>query len=238
MSPVLANVYLHYAFDQWVQQRRKRRAGGEVIVVRYADDFVVGFEHRSEAELFKEELSERLRRFNLTLNEEKTRLIEYGRKAAENRKQRGEGKPETFNFLGFTHICGKTRKGKYQVVRKTMRKRMQAKLKTLKGEFRRRMHFPLKEQGEWVGAVLRGHYQYYGVPLNSQALESFAYLVKRHWHRALKRRSQKAWRLTWAKFKKVSARWTPAPRICHPYPEARLAARYPRTYGRWQTVTT
>ena len=181
-------------------------------MVRYADDFVVGFEHRSEAELFQEELSERLSRFNLTLNEEKTRLIEFGRKAAENRQQRGERKPETFNFLGFTHICGKTRNGKFQVVRKTMRKRMQAKLKTLKGEFRRRMHSPLKEQGEWVGAVLRGHYQYYGVPLNSQALESFAYRVKRLWHRALKRRSQKARRLTWAKFKKVSARWTPAPR--------------------------
>ena len=238
VSPVLANVYLHYSFDQWVQQRRKRRAGGEVIVVRYADDFVVGFEHRSEAELFEVELSERLSRFNLTLNEEKTRLIEFGRKAAKNREQRGEGKPETFNFLGFTHICGKTRKGKFQVVRKTMRKRMQAKLKRLKGEFRRRMHTPLKEQGEWVGAVLRGHYQYYGVPLNSQALESFAYRVKRLWHRALKRRSQKARRLTWAKFKKVSARWTPAPKICHPYPEARLEARYPRTYGRWQTVKT
>ena len=238
VSPVLANVYLHYTFDLWVQQRRRRRAGGEVIVVRYADDFVVGFEHRSEAELFKEELSERLSRFNLTLNEGKTRLIEFGRKAAENRKQRGEGKPETFNFLGFTHICGKTRRGKYQVVRKTMRKRKQTKLKMLKVELKRRMHHPLEEQGKWIGAVLRGHYQYYGVPLNSESLESFAYSVKRLWHRALKRRSQKAWRLTWAKFKKVSARWTPTPRICHPYPEARLEARYPRTYGRWQTVTT
>ena len=228
VSPVLANIYLHYAFDLWAQQWRKRKARGEVIIVRYADDFVVGFQHRSEAELFREELGQRLCRFKLTLHDEKTRLIEFGRQAAQHRQQRGERKPETFNFLGFTHICGKSRKGKFQVVRKTMRKRMQAKLNVLKEEFRRRMHLPLKEQGVWVRAVLSGHYRYYGVPLNSNALGSFAYRVKRQWLGALRRRSQKARCLTWAKFLQVTARWTPAPRVCHPYPDARLALRHCR----------
>jgi group II intron reverse transcriptase/maturase len=228
VSPVLANIYLHYVFDLWAKQWRRRRARGAVIIVRYADDIVVGFEHREEAEQFRQELGERLRQFELRLNEEKTRLIEFGRQAAQQRKQRGEGKPETFNFLGFTHICGKTRGGKYLVVRKTMRKRMNAKLQALKGEMRQRMHQPLRQQGEWVAAVLRGHYHHYGVPLNSKALESFAYKVKRHWHRTLRRRSQKARTLSWEKFKRVVARWTPAAHICHPYPEQRLAARLQR----------
>jgi len=238
VSPVLANIYLHYVFDLWAQQWRKRHARGAVIMVRYADDIVVGFEHREEAELFRQELRERLRQFELTLNEEKTRLLEFGRQAAQQRKQRGEGKPETFNFLGFTHICGKSRRGKFLVVRKTMHKRMHAKLKALKSEFRQGMHRPLPEQGKWVAAVLRGHYQHYGVPLNSQALETFAYQVKRLWHRALRRRSQKACTLSWAKFKRITARWTPAAHLCHPYPEARLAARYRRGANRWLTVVT
>ncbi len=225
VSPVLANIYLHYVFDLWADHWRQRRARGAVIMVRYADDIVVGFEHREEAERFRQELGARLAQFALTLNEEKTRLIEFGRHAAQRRKQRGEGKPQTFHFLGFTHICGETRKGKFQVVRKTMRKRMQAKLNELKIECRRRMHQRLQEQGEWVAAVLRGHYQHYGVPLNSRALTSFAYRVKRLWHRALRRRSQKAHTLSWAKFKRITARWTPAGRIHHPYPFARLASR-------------
>jgi len=226
ISPVLANIYLHYVFDMWADNWRKRRARGAVIMVRYADDIVVGFEHREEAERFRQELGARLAQFALALNEEKTRLIEFGRPAAQRRRQRGEGKPETFNFLGFTHICGRTRKGRFQVVRKTMRKRMQAKLKELKHELRQRMHQRLQAQGEWVAAVLGGHYQHYGVPLNSRALASFAYGVKRLWHRTLRRRSQKARTLSWAKFKRLTARWTPAGCIPHPYPFARLRSRY------------
>ena len=225
ISPVLANIYLHHAFDQWAQQWRKREARGTMIIVRYADDFVVGFEHREEAERFQGELRERMKKFELELHEEKTRLIEFGRHAASRRREREEGKPETFNFLGFTHICGKTRGGKFTVVRKTMRKRMQAKLGDLKKEFRRRMHDDLREQGEWVSAVLRGHYRYYGVPYNSGSLWSFAYHVQVLWHRALRRRSQRS-RLTWERFTRKVKRLVPAPRICHPYPSQRLSRRF------------
>ena len=225
VSPVLANIYLHYVFDQWAQQWRKREARGAMIIVRYADDFVVGFEHREEAERFQGELSERLRKFELELHEEKTRLIEFGRHAASRRRESGEKKPETFNFLGFTHICGKTRGGMFVVIRKTMRKRMQAKLREMKKEFRRRMHTDLREQGEWVSAVLRGHYRYYGVPFNSESLWSFAYHVQVLWHRALRRRSQRN-RLTWERFTKKVKRLVPAPRICHPYPSQRLSRRF------------
>jgi len=225
VSPVLANIYLHYAFDLWAQQWRKRKARGAVIMVRYADDFVVGFEHRGEAERFQQELSERLAQFQLQLHEDKTRLIEFGRRATIDRKRRGAGKPETFNFLGFTHVCGRSRRGKFLVVRKTMRKRMQAKLKVLKKEFRQRMHQQLEAQGVWVSAVLQGHYRYYGVPLNSKALNSFVHYVTRAWHQALQRRSQRGRRLTWAKFQRVTARWIPPAHICHPYPAEQLAKR-------------
>lgn len=225
VSPVLANIYLHYTLDLWAQQWRRRQARGAMIIVRYADDFVLGFEHRSEAELFRQELSERLQKFELTLHEDKTRLLEFGREAARQRKQRGERRPETFNFLGFTHICGVNRKGRFQVVRKTMRKRMKAKLKALKQELQQRRHSRLQEQGQWVSAVLRGHNQYYGVPLNSKAVRSFAYYVSHLWHRALRRRSQRGSRLKWAKFQRLTARWIPILRICHPYPFERLAAR-------------
>ena len=196
-----------------------------MLMVRYADDIVVGFANREDAEQFQQELGARLAQFSLTLNEDKTRLIEFGRHAARRRKQRGEGKPETFNFLGFTHICGQTRKGKFQVIRRTMRKRMQAKLKELKRELRQRMHQRLQEQGEWVAAVLRGHNQHYGVPLNGRALGSFTYRVGRLWLRTLQRRSQKARALSWEKFKRITARWTPACTIRHPYPHVRLANR-------------
>lgn len=224
VSPVLANIYLHYVNDQWAQQWRKREARGAMIIVRYADDFVVGFEHREEAERFQGELKERMAKFSLELHEEKTRLIEFGRHAASQRRERGEGKPETFNFLGFTHICGKTRGGKFTVVRKTMRKRMQAKLRDLKKEFRRRMHEDLREQGKWVSAVMRGHYGYYGVPYNSESLWSFAYHVQELWHRALRRRSQRD-RQTWERFTRKVKHLVPAPRICHPYPWQRLSGR-------------
>jgi RNA-directed DNA polymerase len=225
VSPVLANIYLHYVFDLWVQQWRKREARGAVIIVRYADDFVVGFEHREDAERFQGELSERMQKFELELHEEKTRMIEFGRHAAKRRRERGEGKPETFNFLGFTHIGGKTRSGRFTVIRKTMRKRMQAKLKEMKQEFRRRMHSDLREQGEWVSAVLRGHYRYYGVPFNSASLWSFVYHVNKLWYKSLRRRSQKT-TLTWERFTRKVKRWVPNPRICHPYPSQRLSRRF------------
>ncbi len=225
ISPVLANIYLHYALDEWVQRWRKRDAQGPVIVVRYADDFVVGFARPDDAERFQLELRERMEKFTLKLHEGKTRLIEFGRYAASNRKKRGESKPETFNFLGFTHICGKRKDGRFVVMRKTMRKRMQAKLKDLKQEFRRRVHEPLKEQGTWISAVLRGYYQHYGIPYNIDAMESFLHHVRRLWRRALSRRSQKA-ELTWEKFEKLTAHWLPRPRICHPYPNQRLSKRF------------
>ena len=195
-----------------------------MIFVRYADDIVVGFEHQSDAERFWRELKERMRKFELELHEEKTRLIEFGRHAAGRRRERGEGKPETFNFLGFTHICGKTRGGRFTVMRLTMKKRMQAKLKELKQDFRKRMHTDLAEQGRWVSAVLRGHNQYYGVPLNTASLYTFAFRVKALWHRTLSRRSQKA-SLTWERFSRLTKHWIPKPRVCHPYPMQRLSKR-------------
>lgn len=217
ISPVLANIYLHYAFDLWAHQWREQNARGDVIIVRYADDALVGFEHRIEAEQFREELAERLRKFNLELNVEKTRLIEFGRYAAVNRKRRGEGKPETFDFLGFTHISGTNRKGRFVVKRKTMRKRMRNKLKEVKKELRLRMHMPIPQQGKWLSAVLRGHFQYYGVPYNSPALWKFHYQVKWLWRRSLSRRSQKG-RVTWERMDRLAMRWMPNPRICHPFP--------------------
>lgn len=221
ISPVLANIYLHYAFDLWAHHWRKQNARGDMIIVRYADDFVVGFEHRTEAEQFKDELAERLRKFNLELHAEKTRLIEFGRFAAANRTQRGEGKPETFNFLGFTHFCSTTRNGKFVVKRQTMRKRMRAKLKAVKEELRRRMHTPLPQQGQWLASVLRGHYQYYGVPFNSPALRAFHYQIRRLWKRMLGRRSQRGF-VNWERMDRLSRKWLPNPRICHPYPSQRL----------------
>jgi group II intron reverse transcriptase/maturase len=221
VSPVLANLYLHYVFDLWVHQWRKRNAQGDVIVVRYADDFVMGFEHHHEAQQFQAELVERLKQFDLELNAQKTRLIEFGRDAAQNRVRQGQGKPETFNFLGFTHICGKTRKGRFVVVRQTMRKRMRRKLKALQQELRRRMHAPVPEQGQWLRAVLIGHYQYYGVPLNWVALSEFRHHLVHMWKRTLQRRSQKH-RLTWERMLRLSRKWLPYPYICHPYPSERF----------------
>jgi group II intron reverse transcriptase/maturase len=221
ISPILANIYLHYAFDLWAHQWRKQKAQGDVILVRYADDFVVGFEHRAEAERFREELAERLKKFGLELHTEKTRLIEFGRHAATNRTRRGEGKPETFNFLGFTHYCGTTRKGSFVVKRQTMRKRMQAKLKAIKHELRHRMHWPIPEQARWLAAVIRGHTQYYGVPLNSYAIIQFRNQVVQLWKRSLGRRSQKG-SISWERMNRLAKKWLPYPHICHPYPSQRL----------------
>ena len=221
-SPLLANVYLHYVFDLWVQGWRRKQACGDMVVVRYADDIVLGFQYKSDAERFGKELAERLRKFQLELHPEKTRLLEFGRFAAENRKRRGQGKPVTFNFLGFTHICGKTRSnGRFTVLRQTMRKRLQAKLSEVKTELRRRMHDPIPEVGKWLRSVVAGHVRYYGVPMNSQALHLFRFQVGRHWHRALSRRSQTG-RVHWDRMQRLIDRWLPPPRVCHPYPLRRL----------------
>jgi group II intron reverse transcriptase/maturase len=222
VSPLLANLYLHHVFDLWVQQWRRKRARGDVIVVRFADDVVVGLQHRQEAEQFLSELRERLARFGLELHADKTRLIEFGRFAWRDRERRGEGKPETFNFLGFTHSCGKTRNGGFTVLRQTMRKRFQAKLKEVKQELRRRMHRPIPAQGAYLCAVVRGHIQYYGVPLNGVALSAFRTAIARLWFRTLRRRSQQH-RLPWQRMQRLVDRWLPAARICHPYPLVRFA---------------
>jgi len=220
ISPLLSNIYLHYTLDLWVRQWRQRHARGEVIFVRFADDFVAGFQHRWEAERFLAELRERFGHFGLQLHADKTRIVEFGRFAEQNRRERGEGKPETFNFLGFTHICGRTRKGHFTVLRQTMRQRQQAKLRALKEELRRRMHMPVGKQGAYLRAVLTGHFRYYGVPMNSPALSSFQAAVGRLWWRVLRRRSQK--HLPWRRLRRHIQRWFPPVCICHPYPLERF----------------
>jgi group II intron reverse transcriptase/maturase len=222
VSPLLANVYLHYVFDLWVQAWRRKRAQGDVIVVRYADDIVLGFQVKSDAERFRAELAERVAKFHLELHPEKTRLLEFGPYAAEGRKKRGLGKPETFNFLGFTHICGKKRSnGRFTVLRQTIRTRLQAKLQEVKTELRRRMHRPIREQGTWLRSVVGGHIRYYGVPMNTAALHTFRQQVGRLWLRALRRRGQRH-RLTWGRMQRHTTRWLPPVRVCHPYPLRRL----------------
>lgn len=220
ISPLLSNIYLYYTLDLWVRQWRQRHARGEIIFVRFADDFVAGFQHRYEAERFLAELRDRFAQFGLQLHADKTRIVEFGRFAEQNRRQRGEGKPETFNFLGFTHICGRTRKGHFTVLRQTMRQRQQAKLRALKEELRRRMHTPIGEQGTYLRAVLTGHFRYYGVPMNGPALSSFHEAVGRLWWRTLRRRSQKP--LPWRRLRRHIQHWFPPVRICHPYPLQRL----------------
>ena len=217
-SPLLANIYLHYVFDLWVQHWRKTKAKGDVIVVRWADDFVVGFQHQSDAARFHKELAERFANFKLKLHPEKTRVIEFGRYAAERRKRRGQGKPETFNFLGFTHICGQKRSnGMFTVLRRTMSKRQRAKLKAVKTELRKRMHQRVAEVGKWLRSVVEGHNRYYGVPSNLPSLGSFRHHVGRYWYRTLRRRSQKT-RLTWERMLRLFDRWLPWPTLHHSYP--------------------
>ena len=221
ISPLLANIYLHYALDIWAEIWGKKTARGHVLMVRYADDVVFGFQYRSDAERFLAEMRERLSRFGLELHAQKTRLLEFGRFAAANREGRGAGKPETFDFLGFTHICGKTRKGMFAVLRQTQRKRMRAKLQALRIELEKRMHQSVPEVGLWLRSVLRGHYQYYGVPRNARALWCFHKEVIRLWKHTLSRRSQKA-RITWERMVRLIARWLPYPRVLHPYPDQRF----------------
>jgi RNA-directed DNA polymerase len=221
-SPLLANIYLHYVFDLWFQAWRRKRAHGDVIVVRFADDIVLGFQVKSDAEQFWAELTERFRKFALELHPEKTRLLEFGPFAVANRKRRGEGKPETFNFLGFTHICGKKRSnGMFTVVRQTIRKRLQAKLSEVKTELRRRLHHPVPEVGQWLRSVVNGHFRYYGVPMNAPALHIFRLQIGWLWHRALSRRSQNG-RILWDRMRRLINRWLPAVRVYHPYPLRRM----------------
>ena len=221
VSPLLANLYLHYVLDLWIQQWRKKRARGDVVVVRYADDFIVGFQYQSDAEHFLGELRERLRKFSLALHPDKTRLIEFGRFASERREAREAGKPETFNFLGFTHVCAKTKRGEFQLARRTMRSRLRAKLGEVKTELRRRMHEKVPKQGRYLRAVVTGFFRYHAVPTNMRALKAFRTEVERLWLRTLRRRSQKD-RTTWARMKERSRRWLPQPRIQHPWPDERF----------------
>jgi RNA-directed DNA polymerase len=218
ISPLLANIYLHYVFDLWADRWRRKQARGEVVIVRFVDDFVVGFQYRADAERFQRELRERFRKFNLGLQDDKTRLIEFGRFAAENRKQRGDGKPETFEFLGFNHVCDMTRKGKFIVLRQTLRKRMRAKLQEIKGDLWRRLHNPIPAVGQWLRTVLLGHYRYYGVPCNGRKLDAFRYQICRLWYRTLRRRSQRH-RLTSERMARLENKWLPLPRIVHSYPD-------------------
>jgi RNA-directed DNA polymerase len=228
VSTLLANVYLHYVFDQWADQWRRKHARGDVIVVRYADDLVAGFQYQDDAQRFLDGLRERFAKFALELSSEKTRLIQFGRFAAANRARRGLGKPETFDFLGFTHICAKARTGHFKLTRITSRKRMRAKLSQLKTELKRRRHLPIPDQGRWLASVVRGHCAYYAVPENSRAIQAFRNEAIRHWRRALRRRSQRT-RLTWSRMNRLTARWIPTVRIMHPWPTARFDAK---TQGR------
>jgi group II intron reverse transcriptase/maturase len=228
ISTLLANVYLHFVFDLWVHQWRGRHARGDVIVARYADDFVVGFQHRDDAQRFLAALRERFAKFGLGLHEEKTRLFEFGRFAAERRAQRGLPKPETFDFLGFTHACATSKNGRFKVKRVTSKERLRAKLRAVKAELLRRRHDPIPEQGQWLGSVVRGHLRYYAVPDNIDAVAAFRDEATQHWYRSLRRRSQRS-RLTWERMHRFEARWIPPVRIVHPWPDTRFDAR---TQGR------
>src|ERR1700726_1909163 len=227
ISPLLANLYLHYVLDLWAERWRRREAAGNMIIVRYADDLIVGFEYETDARRFLDEMRKRLQEFALSLHSEKTRLIEFGRFAAENRKRRGLGKPETFTFLGFTFICSKTRRGKFQIKRKSRRDRMQAKLQAIKQELRRSMHQPIPQQGRWLQQGVTGSFKYHAVPTNGPTLTAFLFHVTNLWRRTLRQRSQKDW-TTWERIKRLADDWLPQPRILHPWPESRFAVSHPR----------
>jgi group II intron reverse transcriptase/maturase len=228
ISPLYANVFLHYVLDLWIVQWRELHARGEVIIVRYADDFVIGFREESDARRCLADLKERFAKFDLELHPEKTRLIEFGRYAEERRSKRGEGPPETFDFLGFTHVSGKTRRGDYTIHRRTSRRKFQAKLADLKEKISRNRHADLAQVGAWLQSVTRGWYRYYAVPGNYERLRQFRDAIQKMWLRALRRRSQRGRRLTWDKFSKLCRRWLPTPKILHPYPNVRFARQHPR----------
>lgn len=227
ISPLLSNVYLHYVFDLWAHRWRGQHARGEVIFVRYADDIVAGFEHEGTAIWFLAALRQRMAKFALSLHPAKTRLLRFGRFAAQQRAERGLGIPETFNFLGFTHISGRASKGSFILIRKSRRDRMRIRLRAIKDELRRRMHDPLPEQGQWLRQVVQGYFAYHAVPTNLRSLVVFRYCVERFWLKTLRRRSQKA-RFCWARIIRLARAWLPSARILHPWPDARFAVKHPR----------
>ena len=226
-SPLLANVYLHYVFDLWAERWRRREASGDMIIVRYADDIIIGFEHETDARRIWDAMCKRLAEYSLSLHPDKTRLIEFGRFAAARRARRGLGKPETFKFLGFTFICGRSRHGRFALKRKSRGDRMRVKLKEIKEEMRRRRHQPVPEQGKWLRQVVSGFFEYHAVPTNSRALNTFRHHVTDLWRRSLRRRSQKD-RITWNRIKKLADDFLPQVRILHPWPHARFAVKHPR----------
>lgn len=228
ISPMLANVFLHYVLDLWANQWRERHACGSVIIVRYADDFVMGLQSQGDAERFLRELQQRLEQFGLQLHPDKTRLIEFGRFAAERREKRGQGKPETFDFLGITHCCGTTRKGAFTIKRKSIAKRMRAALQKIKQQLKQRMHNPVVEVGRWLRSVVRGWFNYHAVPGNINCLDEFHTQVQRLWRRILRRRSQKGRNWTWERIRRLTRRWLPNAQILHPYPDERLIVTNPR----------
>ena len=227
ISPLLGNIYLHYVLDLWAKRWRQREATGDMIIVRYADDLVVGFEHEDDARRFLDAMRARLEEFMLSLHPDKTRVIEFGRRAAANRRKSGLGKPETFMFLGLTFICGKSRSGRFQLQRKTRGDRMRTKLRTIKEELWRRLHWPIPEQGKWLKQIVNGHFAYFAVPTNARALAAFRHHVEELWRRTLRRRSQKDG-FTWDRTTKVADHWLPKPRILHPWPDVRFAVKHPR----------
>ena len=227
ISPLLANVYLHYVFDLWAERWRRREATGGMMIVRYADDIVVGFAHEVDARRFWDAMRKRFEEFALSLHPEKTRLIEFGRQAADRRDRRGLGKPETFNFLGFTHICGRSRHGKFLLKRKSRRDRMRGKLKEIKEEMRRRMHQSIPEQGRWLAQVVRGYFAYHAVPTNSASIGAFRHHVVDLWRCSLSRRSQHGG-ITWQRIKQIADDWLPQPKILLPWPQQRFAVRHSR----------
>jgi RNA-directed DNA polymerase len=227
ISPLLANVYLHYVFDLWAERWRRREAKGDMVIVRYADDLVIGFEHEADARHFWDAMRARLEEFALSLHPGKTRLIEFGRYAADRRARAGLSKPETFNFLGFTHICGRSRRGKFLLHRRTRRDRMRTKLKEIKEELRRRMHQPIPEQGKWLAQVVRGYFAYHAVPTNGMRIGAFRHHVENLWLRTLRRRSQKD-HFPWDRIRRLADDWLPKPRTLHPWPSQRFAVRHSR----------
>ena len=227
ISPLLANIYLHYVFDLWAERWRRREAAGDMIMVRYADDIIVGFQHEKDASRFWEAMRDRLQEFSLSLHPDKTRLIEFGRFAAQNRERRGLGKPETFKFLGFVLICERSRRGDFQIWRKSRRDRMRAKLRGIKEELRRRRHWPVPEVGAWLAQVVAGYFAYHAVPTNSRAIAAFRYHVVILWYRELRRRSQRV-RLVWKRMAELADQFLPKPRVLHPWPSVRFAVRHPR----------
>ena len=228
ISPLMANIYLHYVLDQWIHHWRQSNAQGDVLIVRYGDDFVMGFQNEQDAQKFLSLLKARLEKFGLTLHPKKTRLIEFGRFAAENRSKQGKGKPETFDFLGFTHICARTRDGKwFHIYRITVKKRLRATLARVKAVIRSRMHNPIGEVGAWLQKVIRGYYEYYAVSGNLYALNTFRTEIIRYWYKTLRRRGQKR-RMNWERFRPIVAIWIPSPSVLHPYPNVRFYAKHPR----------